>query len=77
LRAKKMSLSNSSTAFARHMSSATSPMGPGFSSWVTRQHKKWPEKREPKFVWYAPAEAMKLLADRPLQLTVRKFVKQQ
>jgi 8-oxo-dGTP pyrophosphatase MutT (NUDIX family) len=41
---------------------------------VTRQYKKWPEKRERKIVWYAPAEAMKLVADRPLRLIIRKFV---
>jgi 8-oxo-dGTP pyrophosphatase MutT (NUDIX family) len=44
---------------------------------VTRQPKKWPEKRERKIVWYAPAEAMKLVANRPLRLLIRKFVKQQ
>jgi 8-oxo-dGTP pyrophosphatase MutT (NUDIX family) len=43
---------------------------------VTRQYNKWPERRERKIVWYAPVDAMKLVADRPLRLIIRKFAKQ-
>jgi hypothetical protein len=59
------------------MSSGTSPVGPGFSSSGDETAQKVAGKARSKFVWYAQAEAMKLLADRPLQLTVTKFVKQQ
>jgi 8-oxo-dGTP pyrophosphatase MutT (NUDIX family) len=40
---------------------------------VTRQHRDWPEKRQRKFGWYPPAEAVRSVANAHLGRIIRKF----
>ena len=40
---------------------------------VTRQHRDWPEKRQRKFGWYPPAEAVRFVANPHLRRIIRKF----
>jgi 8-oxo-dGTP pyrophosphatase MutT (NUDIX family) len=46
-----------------------------FALRVTRQHKRWPEKRERQVGWYPPAEAARFVRDPHLRRIIRKFAK--
>jgi 8-oxo-dGTP pyrophosphatase MutT (NUDIX family) len=46
-----------------------------FALRVTRQHKRWPEKRERQVRWYPPAEAARFVRDPHLRRIIRKFAK--
>jgi 8-oxo-dGTP pyrophosphatase MutT (NUDIX family) len=46
-----------------------------FALRVTRQHKRWPEKRERRIRWYPPAEAVRFIREPHLRRIIRKFVK--
>ena len=40
---------------------------------VTRQHKRWPEKRERKIRWYGPDDAVRFVHERYLRRIIRNF----
>jgi 8-oxo-dGTP pyrophosphatase MutT (NUDIX family) len=46
-----------------------------FALRVTRQHKRWPEKRERRIRWYPPADAVRFIREPHLRRIIRKFVK--
>lgn len=46
-----------------------------FALRVTRQHKRWPEKRQRQIRWYRPAEAVRFIRSPHLRRIIRKFVK--
>ncbi len=46
-----------------------------FALRVVRQHKKWPEKRERRIVWYTPTEAARRVREPHLRRIIRNFAK--
>jgi 8-oxo-dGTP pyrophosphatase MutT (NUDIX family) len=44
-----------------------------FALRVRRQHKDWPERRERKYAWHRPAEAIRFVGDPHLRRIIRKF----
>ena len=46
-----------------------------FALRVTRQHKRWPEKRQRQIIWYPPAEAVRVVGELRLRRIIRKFAK--
>jgi 8-oxo-dGTP pyrophosphatase MutT (NUDIX family) len=46
-----------------------------FAMKVTRQQKKWPERRERKVAWYSPAKAAKIVREPELSRMIRAFDK--
>jgi 8-oxo-dGTP pyrophosphatase MutT (NUDIX family) len=46
-----------------------------FALRVTRQHKKWPEKRERQSEWYTPTEAARLVREPYLRKIIRSLSK--
>jgi 8-oxo-dGTP pyrophosphatase MutT (NUDIX family) len=46
-----------------------------FALRVTRQRKRWPEKRERRLKWYLPSEAVRFIREPHLRRIIRKFVK--
>jgi 8-oxo-dGTP pyrophosphatase MutT (NUDIX family) len=44
-----------------------------FALRVTRQHKRWPEKRERKIKWYGPDDAVRFVHERYLRRIIRNF----
>jgi 8-oxo-dGTP pyrophosphatase MutT (NUDIX family) len=44
-----------------------------FALRVTRQHKKWPEKRQRRTGWYTPVEAARFVTEPHLRRMIRKF----
>jgi 8-oxo-dGTP pyrophosphatase MutT (NUDIX family) len=48
-----------------------------FALRVTRQHKRWPEKRERRIRWYRAAEAVRFIRSSHLRRIIRKFAKRQ
>ena len=47
-----------------------------FALRVTRQNKRWPEKRERRIRWCPPAEAVRFIREPHLRRIIRKFLKQ-
>ncbi len=45
-----------------------------FALRVTRQHKKWPEKRQRKIRWYGPDDAVRFVGEPYLRRVIRNFV---
>jgi 8-oxo-dGTP pyrophosphatase MutT (NUDIX family) len=48
-----------------------------FALRVMRQRRRWPEKRQRKIGWYAPAEALRFVREPHLRRIIRKFAEQQ
>jgi 8-oxo-dGTP pyrophosphatase MutT (NUDIX family) len=46
-----------------------------FALRVTRQRKRWPEKRERRLKWYLPSEAVRFIREPHLRRIIRSFVK--
>ena len=44
-----------------------------FALRVTRQHKRWPEKKERQTGWYAATEALRFVREPHLRRIIRKF----
>jgi 8-oxo-dGTP pyrophosphatase MutT (NUDIX family) len=44
-----------------------------FALHVTRQHRRWPEKRERKVKWYGPDDAVRFVSDPYLRRIIRNF----
>jgi 8-oxo-dGTP pyrophosphatase MutT (NUDIX family) len=44
-----------------------------FALRVTRQHKRWPEKRERKIKWYGPDDAIRFVHEPYLRRIIRNF----